>query len=116
MRWHELRSFLDYMLGHPLNRRDRIRALARLLAWQVWKRTTRQPRTVPLWNGLRLIAYPDSKASSLAVYTRLPEYHEMLFTLRYLDPEDCFADVGANVGLYTLLAGSVLEQGLVFAF
>src|SRR5262249_339561 len=44
------------------------------------------------------------------------DYDEMHFLLRYLRPEDNFLDVGANVGVYTILASSVVTRGEIHAF
>lgn len=80
-------------------------------AWQVWKRTTHRSVTTTYWSGLRLRVYPDSMSASLALYTRLPEYDDMLFTSRFLRTGDLMIDVGANVGLYTLIAGARVDGG-----
>lgn len=42
------------------------------------------------------------------IYTGLNEFPDMAFLLHLLRPEDTFVDVGANVGSYTILAGSVV--------
>jgi len=70
------------------------------------------------FHGLRLPCHPDSHSSSKAIYfSGLPDYREMRFMLDYLRPGDSFLDVGANVGLYTLLAISAIgATGHVHAF
>jgi FkbM family methyltransferase len=103
-----------FVLNHPLNRRARLAALLRFLGWQLWKRTVRQPLTVRLWDQVRLRAYPDSTSASLAIYTRLHQYDEMMFVLRYVRPGDVVLDVGANIGTFSLLAAS--RGGRVLAF
>lgn len=61
---------------------------------------------------MRLRCYPDSASATLAVYYRgLPDYHEMTFMRHYLRPGDGFIDVGANIGVYTLLAASLVGDG-----
>jgi FkbM family methyltransferase len=46
-----------------------------------------------------------------------PDYDEMHFMCRYLRPGDTFLDVGANIGIYTLLASLLVAQhGKVVAF
>lgn len=60
--------------------------------------------------------YLDSELSRL-IYCRGFEYNERLLTLRLLRPGDVYMDVGANIGLYTLLAADrVGVAGKVFAF
>jgi FkbM family methyltransferase len=40
------------------------------------------------------------------LYCGLHEFYDMTFLIHFLRPEDFFVDVGANVGSYTVLAGS----------
>ncbi len=110
-----LLSTLGFIAHHPANRKRRLRALATFFAWQAWKRTTHRPVTATYRRGLRVRVYPDSKSGSLALYTGLPEYDDMLFTERFLKPGDVVIDVGANIGLYTLLAASRTGDGRVVA-
>ena len=92
--------------GHPENRGRRGRAVARYVAWQAWQRTVRRPWTVPLVPGRRIRCHPHSSAAAV-LYYGLPDPMEMRFLLDYLGAGDVFVDVGANHGVYTLLATSV---------
>lgn len=40
----------------------------------------------------------------------------MNFLLRYLRDKDSFLDIGANVGIYTLLAASQIKYGSIYSF
>jgi FkbM family methyltransferase len=64
-------------------------------------------RTFPftLFGNVKLYARFDFGSPILAYYLGLYEEASMNFLIRYLQPEDTFADVGANVGIYTVLAG-----------
>jgi FkbM family methyltransferase len=110
-----LRSTLGFIVRHPGNRKRRVRALLTFAAWQLWKRTTHRPITATYWRGLKVRVHPDSKSAGLALYTGLPEYDDMLFTARFLKPGDMVIDVGANIGLYSLLAASKTGSGRVVA-
>ncbi len=44
------------------------------------------------------------------------EKNEIRWLLSFLNPDDVFVDVGANLGLYTILAARALSQGRVIAF
>lgn len=101
------RSLLAYVLSHPANRDNRCRALAKLLGWQAWQRATRRPWNVGLSGGMCLRCYPHSTAASAVLYCRLPDWEDMNFVLDVLRPGDVFVDVGANVGVYSLLAATV---------
>ena len=95
-----------------------MRAVFRALEWQVSKRITGKARDIRVFGGLKLRCYPDSPSASLVIYCdESPDYHEMHFIRRYLRPKDVFLDVGANIGVYTLLAVSqVGDEGKVLAF
>ena len=96
---------------HPANRHRRVRALALAAFWQVWKRVVRQPLTIR-YHGFRLPCHPGSRLASAAVYFGTwPDYWEMRFVRDYLRAGDRFVDVGANIGLYSLLAASVVGPG-----
>ena len=102
---------------HPANRGLRLRSILRYVAWQARKRIIRGPMDVS-YHGLRLRCYPDSHSASAALYfSGLPEYREMRFVIQFLAPGDRFLDVGANIGVYTLLAAArVGAAGYVHAF
>jgi FkbM family methyltransferase len=68
------------------------------------------------WDGLQVRAYPDDPIITLVAGTRLPDYDDMLFLLRYLRQDDVFVDVGAEIGLYTLLGALSVPRGRVIAF
>ena len=112
-RWIHQEKFI---LAHPMNLGQPIRATLRFLAWATWTRVIRRPLTIRFWDDLRLLANADDRIAKLAVYTKLPDYHDMLFVLRYLRSTDTFVDVGANVGIYSLLAARAVPQGQVLAF
>lgn len=62
---------------------------------------------VHLCSDRRLLCYPHSTAATAVLYRGLYDWSEMNFLLQYLRPGDCFVDVGANVGVYSLLATAV---------
>ena len=69
--------------------------------------------------GYRMLVDPEATFSSDWVYYGpLKDFDLANFLLRYLHPDDNFIDVGANVGIYSLLASSILKSGSgkVFAF
>lgn len=111
-------EFLSFIWSHPANRSHGLRAVAKALAWQAWKRATGLPLDLSVWNGVRVRCYPDSASASLLLYcSGLSDPMEMPFVRHYLRPGDRFLDVGANIGVYTLLAASrVGAQGRVDAF
>ena len=67
---------------------------------------------------MTLRCYPDSPSASAMIYCHdSPDFHEMNFIRRYLRAGDTFLDIGANIGVYSLLAASrVGPSGRVVAF
>jgi FkbM family methyltransferase len=113
--WNRLR----YVWSHPANRGRRLRSLARAISWQFAKRLTGRPRDIAVsGTAVRLRCYPDSQAAALALYTGgWSDWHEMGFLRHYLRVGDAFLDVGANVGVYSLLASWLVgDAGRVDAF
>jgi FkbM family methyltransferase len=106
-----------YVLGliwhEESNRRQRVKRLFLFLGWQFWKRVVRAPVTVKLFNGLQFRAYPDCQASSAVMYTRIPDSRDILY-LREHVREGTLIDVGANVGLVTLLLADKVQHALLF--
>lgn len=70
------------------------------------------------FHGMRLRCHAECRQASAAIYFGgWPEFWEMHYVADALEPGDCFVDVGANIGLYTLLAArAVGPSGQVIAF
>jgi FkbM family methyltransferase len=94
------------------------RAVLRAGLWQLYKRVARRPLTVTAFGSTKLRCYPDSTYSSNRFYfSEWVDFTEMHFLARYLRSGDGFIDGGANIGLYTLLAASLVgNRGHVDAF
>jgi FkbM family methyltransferase len=57
-------------------------------------------------NSHSLLAHAGMTGVTQNIYVGLAEFREMAFLLHVLRPDDLFVDVGANIGAYTVLAGS----------
>ena len=103
--------------NHPANSANRWAGLGRYARWQLNKRVVRRPIEFP-YHGFVLPGYLDSHSMSAAYYfAGLSDWWEMRFICDYLREGDLFLDVGANVGLYSLLAAArVGGSGHVDAF
>jgi FkbM family methyltransferase len=102
---------------HPGNRHHRARGLFNLLAWQFVKHVLKRP-VVIRFHSQRLKCYPDSTSTSGALYfSGYPDFWEMKFLQAYLRPGDNFLDIGANTGVYSILASSYIgPDGHIDAF
>lgn len=111
-----------YVWHHPENRHRKLRSMARLSGWQCWQRLVRRPIEIKLDSPLRQLAnpprlrcYPHSMIASAVLYCGFNEHQDMHFANDFLADGDVFIDVGANIGVYSLLAAAT--PGVeIFAF
>ena len=99
---------LTHLVTRPLNKTNKILAIARYVRWQVGSRLV--PGDV-IFNWIRnskIIAYPGETGVTGNIYCGLHEFSDMAFLLHVLRRDDLFIDVGANSGSYTILASSVI--------
>lgn len=111
-----VRLVLRSVWANPGNRGRRARFLAAAVGWQLYKRLRGRPRAITLANGARFLAHADCVISSALHYSEWPEYHELQFCRRQLQPGQWLFDVGANVGHFSLLLGDRVGSGNVMAF
>jgi FkbM family methyltransferase len=108
---------LNYVVGSvwhdESNRQVRLRRLLMAGGWQVWKRLVRTPVVVPLFNGFRFRAYPDCQASSAVLYTRIPNFKCLSFLRKHI-AKGILLDIGANVGLISLLLADKIQHAILF--
>lgn len=105
-------NLASYIASHPLTRDRKLRAFTRLLRWQVESRL-RGEVVVPWVEGTRLAARRGMAGATGNIYCGLHEFEDMAFVLHFLRPGDLFADIGANIGSYTVLASGVRKARTV---
>jgi len=96
------------IVGHPLNRGRAPAAMLRWGGWQVKSRLSPGLHVVPFVNGTRLHARAGMAGVTGNIYYGLADYEEMAFFGHFLRPDELFADVGANVGAYSVLASGAV--------
>ncbi|MCZ4343147.1 FkbM family methyltransferase [Sphingomonadaceae bacterium G21617-S1] len=90
--------------AHPLNQGAKLEALFRFARWQIASRLMRAPVVVPFVDDSKLLVASGMTGATGNWYCGLLEPGEMAFVLHALRAWELFADVGANVGAYTVLA------------
>lgn len=108
MRYNPLRT-IAALAAHPGNKGQVTRALIRYARWQVASRLLGQTTVMPWIDESRLFVSSGEAMVTHNYYTGLYEYLDMIFLLRYLSLEDRFLDVGANSGVYSVLAAKVMN-------
>jgi FkbM family methyltransferase len=101
-------STLRYILRHPLNAGHRSAALKRYLRWQIGSRILPGAALVPFVNDTVLVVSPGMTGATQNIYTGLHEFEDCGFLLHLLRSGDLFVDIGANVGIYTVLAAGAV--------
>lgn len=106
-RWVSWGGFVSMLvLSNPRARGHRVHALARMWAWQIWRRVAHRPIVISLDRGVRLRMPPWSTLAGVVAATGSHEPDEQAFLTHLLRPGDSVIDVGANIGIYALpLAG-----------
>jgi FkbM family methyltransferase len=107
---------IKYIWSHPNCKHQKIRSIFRFMGWQFYKRLAHRYLDLPLLPNVKLRCHPDSYSAGAVLYCGLYDYDEMNFLLRYLRAEDSFLDIGANIGVYTLLAASKIHSGSIYSF
>lgn len=106
---------LKHILAHPLAARHKVRAISNFMSFQISKRVDPQVKAYRWIDKLKINAGPGMTGVTGNLYCGLYEYEDMTFLLHFLRPDDLFLDIGANHGVYTLLAAGV-AQSKVYAF
>jgi FkbM family methyltransferase len=96
----------DYR-NHPLNQHRRNRAVLEYGFIQIAARIVPGEICVGFPNGTRLLIPSRMKGAAHYIAPRLCEFEPMAFTMHFLRAEDKFADVGANIGVFTVLGAGV---------
>ena len=100
-------KIMKFIWNHPLNKNKRLQAIVKFIKWQVASRI-HGGRLVFNWiNESKLIVESGMTGATGNIYVGLMEYKDMSFVLHYLKENDLFFDIGANVGVYTVLASKI---------
>jgi len=98
---------------HPLYRRRKLVAMTSFIWSQIAARAQRGDVSVKFPDATRLIVAPRVKGAAHYLFPGLCEFEEMSFVMHFLRANDLFADIGANIGAYTVLAAGVAKAQVV---
>lgn len=102
-----MQSSLKSITQHPLTQKDKIGALRRYFLFHILGWLSPSPILYPYVGKVVFFAKPGMAGIVGNIYMGLDDFEEQGFLMHLLTPNDLFADVGANVGSYTLLASGV---------
>jgi FkbM family methyltransferase len=109
----KIASALQAVANHPVNRQRKFKAVLEYGFVQVATRLVPGDVCIEFPNHTRLLVSPHMKGAAHYITPRLCEFDEMAFTMHFLRPGDLFADVGANVGAFTIMAAGVAGARVV---
>lgn len=98
---------LNNIRNHPVNRNRKNKAVFEYGFIQLASRFVPGEVCVEFPNRTKLLVPPHMKGAAHYVAPGLCEFEEMSFVMHFLRPDDVFADVGANIGAFTVLAAGV---------
>lgn len=94
------------ILQHPENRKAPLQTLARIVWWKVNTLFFDYRVIYPLTEKYWCICPPESSYAGLVVYCHRPEPEVSAFIENFVQKGDTVVDVGANIGVISLLAAS----------
>lgn len=103
----KIASALRVIAHHPLNRRHKLKAMTEYGFIQLATRLIPGEVCVEFPNDTWLLVPPHMKGAAHFIAPRLCEFEEMSFVMHLLRSGLMFADVGANIGAFTVLAAGV---------
>ncbi|MEO8404427.1 MAG: FkbM family methyltransferase [Chitinophagaceae bacterium] len=106
-------SLLRFITGHPLNKRNKVKAITRFARWQISTRLNPYPVIYSYTDRTKLIIQRSMTGATGNLYCGLHEFTDMGFLLHFLRKDDLFVDIGANIGSYTVLAGAHVGSSVV---
>jgi len=107
-------SVLNYIISSKSNKGQLIYRFFLLIGWQLFKRVVKLPIISKLDNGVLFLLYPSSNNAAANIYVRTYESEYVEFLRRYLISDGIIIDVGAHMGIYTLLLHEKFMKGFLF--
>jgi FkbM family methyltransferase len=99
--------------GHPGNKGQALKSIFRYVKWQLSARLTGLTAVIPWIDDTKLFMSLGEAMVTHNYYTGLYEYDDMAFLLRYLNKTDTLVDIGANAGVFSILAAKVKKATVV---
>lgn len=99
-------NILKSIYNHPYNSQNKLDGIMRFIKWQINCRLNPYPIIYQFTQNSKLIISKGLTGATGNLYCGLFEFDDMGFLLHLLRDKDLFIDIGANVGVYTILASS----------
>ncbi|EWS66207.1 methyltransferase, FkbM family [Hydrogenophaga sp. T4] len=107
-------SLIRWIWTHPLNDANKVGGIKRFLQWQFSQAILQKDTALPFVGDSFLFTSKGMTGATGNWYCGLHEPSDMGFVLHSLRPGDLFADIGANIGSYTILASQTGANTISF--
>jgi FkbM family methyltransferase len=96
---------LKFIWTHPSNKGEKLYRIFLFPVWQIFKRFVGSAILI-YSSGKKFLIFPDCMISSMMIYFKEPECSEIKRFREFARKDTkVFFDVGANIGLYTVILG-----------
>ena len=100
-------NIISTFINHPLGKKTFFLSFKKFILFQIYFRIMKGEYVFNWINDSKFIVSPGETGLTGNLYFGLHEFEDMSFLLHYLNDEDTFVDIGANVGSYTILSGII---------
>ena len=104
---------IKYLYSHPLTAGKGFAVLVKFFLWQFANLFSKNKKIFDWVNDSKLIMRKGETSVTGNYYNGLIEYEDMMFLLHSMRPHNVFIDVGANAGVYSILASKVVGSGAI---
>ncbi|MEO8961720.1 MAG: FkbM family methyltransferase [Ginsengibacter sp.] len=98
---------------HPLAKRHKLRAYFNFLRWQIRCIVNNKEKKTRFTDKTFLVIKKGMAGATGNIYLGLHEFNDMGFLLHFLNNEDLFIDIGANIGSYAILAAGHVGANVI---
>ncbi len=99
----KLVNILHFILRHPLGQRHKLKSIFRFVLWQVGQLLFPGERIISFIGGAKMSVRKNDTGVTGNIYVGIQDFYELSFALHFLKETDLFADIGANVGFYSII-------------
>ena len=103
-------SIIKNISKHPLTQKRKLKTFSDFLFWEFFSRYSGYTIAYPFINNSRLLIKNGMDGATGNIIFGLMEYNDMSFLLHFIRSTDLFVDIGANVGVYSVLASAVKKS------
>ncbi len=100
----QIKNIVESINQHPLGAKHKLKAYYKFVTWQIYCLLNGKAKKVNFTDKTFLSVKKGMVGATGNIYTGLHEFNDMGFLLHFLNREDLFLDIGANIGSYTILA------------